>query len=288
MKSTMQLFPPGASFTRPRANVGSIAALNVLRDNFSLFTWLAIGAFFQGLSTLILPPRYALLPTVGYLTYRLLHTGLMYLGLVRNPSMDDVVMGKYTAQIPGRDGSPAQKPSEQDITVIILAARSNHPFGFLAPGYAKIQSDIGAMIAELNREADKNGYLGESSWISLTEKETSNQVMVLCYFRSVEDLHAFAHGPRHRKAWDWWNKITKDHPHLSIMHEVYHAPKGHWENIYVNNHPTGIANTVARVNIDGQKMRPLYAANMGGLRTHLGRLGRGDGAENEAYGAAPY
>jgi hypothetical protein len=24
------------------------------------------------------------------------------------------------------------------------------------------------------------------------------------------------------------------------MHEVYHAPKGHWENIYANNHLTGI------------------------------------------------
>ncbi len=24
------------------------------------------------------------------------------------------------------------------------------------------------------------------------------------------------------------------------MHEVYHAPKGHWENIYANSHLTGI------------------------------------------------
>lgn len=25
--------------------------------------------------------------------------------------------------------------------------------------------------------------------------------MTICYFRSVEGLHAFAHGPIHRKAW---------------------------------------------------------------------------------------
>lgn len=39
---------------------------------------------------------------------------------------------------------------------------------------------------------------------------------------------------------DWWNNVTKEYPYLSIMHEMYHAPKGHWENIYANNHLTGL------------------------------------------------
>lgn len=64
--------------------------------------------------------------------------------------------------------------------------------------------------------------------------------MVLIYFRSREELKAFAHGPSHRRAWDWWHSITAAHPHLSIMHEVYHAPAGHWENIWINNHLSGI------------------------------------------------
>jgi hypothetical protein len=85
-----------------------------------------------------------------------------------------------------------------------------------------------------------SAVLGYSGWTALTEQRTSNQVMVVCYFRTLEDLHNFAHGPLHRKGWDWWNRMTKDHPHLSIMHEVYHAPKGHWENIFINNHLTGI------------------------------------------------
>jgi len=69
--------------------------------------------------------------------------------------------------------------------------------------------------------------------------------MIICYFRSIRDLHDFAHGPTHRKAWDWWNSITKTHPYLSIMHEMYHSPKGHWENIFINNHPTGIGKSIA-------------------------------------------
>lgn len=95
------------------------------------------------------------------------------------------------------------------------------------------------------------------------------------------------------------------------MHEVYHAPKGHWENIYVNNHLTGLgmhlkpprcpsrciadtdtlsplANTTARMTLDGQSIRPLFDARRGGMRTQQGRLGRSDGADNEKYGKQPY
>jgi hypothetical protein len=131
--------------------------------------------------------------------------------------------------------------------------------------------------------------------------------MVLVYFRSREELEAFAHGPSHRQAWDWWHSITATHPHLSIMHEVYHAPAGHWENIWINNHLSGIgelssclgcreedmltivAATVARMDgPDGQRLRPLFEAGRGPLRTHLGRLGGGDGGENEKYGEEKY
>lgn len=47
----------------------------------------------------------------------------------------------------------------------------------------------------------KPTVLGHSSWIASNERHTNNQVMTICYFRSVEGLHAFAHGPIHRKAW---------------------------------------------------------------------------------------
>jgi hypothetical protein len=82
--------------------------------------------------------------------------------------------------------------------------------------------------------------LGATSWMEISERTTANQQMVATYFRTLEDVHAYAHSPLHREAWEWWNRITKSHPHLSIMHEVYQAPKHHWENIYINNHLTGI------------------------------------------------
>lgn len=53
-------------------------------------------------------------------------------------------------------------------------------------------------------------------------------------------LHRFAHAPAHRAGWDWWNRTVKEHPYLSIMHEVYEAPAGAWESIYVNYKPIGL------------------------------------------------
>lgn len=62
--------------------------------------------------------------------------------------------------------------------------------------------------------------------------------MTVFYFQSLEGLRRFSHGPSHRAGWDWWNRTVKEHPDLSIMHEVYEAPAGSWENVYINYWPT--------------------------------------------------
>jgi hypothetical protein len=82
--------------------------------------------------------------------------------------------------------------------------------------------------------------LGGTSWTSCSHRATTNEILIVLYFRTNNGLHNWAHSPAHREGWEWWNKTYKQHPHIGIMHEVYEAPKGHWENIYVNYHPSGI------------------------------------------------
>ena len=41
------------------------------------------------------------------------------------------------------------------------------------------------------------------------------------------------------KGWDFYNKAVKQYNHLGIMHEMYEALQGAWENIYVNHQPVG-------------------------------------------------
>ena len=70
--------------------------------------------------------------------------------------------------------------------------------------------------------------------------ETSTTPISLSYWKDVESLRAFAQGPAQRAGWDYWNRTMKSHPHIGIMHEVFAAPRGHWENCCVNMEPFGM------------------------------------------------
>lgn len=67
-----------------------------------------------------------------------------------------------------------------------------------------------------------------------------NALVTISYWKDIEHLHAFAHGPTHRLAWDWWTAENKKYPHIGIMHETYAVPEGGWENIYQNFQPFGM------------------------------------------------
>lgn len=110
----------------------------------------------------------------------------------------------------------------------------------LAPGYKQILTFFNANVASLEANPEEQGWLGMSSWLNAGDRSTSSETMLLGYFKNVECLHKFAHGTSHRNGWNWWNRTLKDHPYLSIMHEVYQVPKSSWESIYINFHPSGL------------------------------------------------
>ncbi|KAL4891426.1 hypothetical protein BDV59DRAFT_182636 [Aspergillus ambiguus] len=277
-----------ASDLRPRFDIqAKHIGHNVFRDNFSISTWMLLGAFLQGLLCSLLPLPYAVFPTIFWLACRGLRTVLTQYGVLVNRQMENVILGKFSVQIPSRDGSLPTSES-QDVAVILLGTRSNHTLGVLGPGFKEVGQYMTKMLEQLESHGDEYGYLGQTTWIEASGRTTNNQVMVACYFRSLEAIHRYAHGPLHRDAWKWWNTITKVHPHLSIMHEVYHAPKGHWENIYINNHLVGVSAIRATGKTSGGELPPILDASRGSLRSQMGRIGRSDGTDNDIYGPEPY
>lgn len=70
--------------------------------------------------------------------------------------------------------------------------------------------------------------------------ETNTTLISLSYLKDVEPLRAFAQGPAQCAGWDCKNRTMKSHPHIGIMHEVFAAPKGHWESCFVNMKPFGM------------------------------------------------
>ena len=81
--------------------------------------------------------------------------------------------------------------------------------------------------------------LGKSPTLLATDLDSGNSMFWLSYWKDIEHLRAFAAGDAHRAGMDWWNAF-KGHPDIGIMHEVYSAPKFHWETIYHNFRPFGL------------------------------------------------
>ena len=122
------------------------------------------------------------------------------------------------------------------------------------------------------------------------------ELMVLSYWRSLDDLHNFAASKLHLEAWSWWERTLKQHDYLGIFHEIYHAGPKNWENIYVNFQPTLLGATTYLKKGDKLEggvvpeewVSPLVDASRGKFRTSKGRLGWSQGHENDKLGANVY
>lgn len=61
----------------------------------------------------------------------------------------------------------------------------------------------------------------------------------LSYWKDLKGLHDFAGANAHRLGAINYNK--NKYPHMGIMHETYHAPRGQWETIAHNMTPWGLS-----------------------------------------------
>lgn len=225
------------------------------------------------------------------LVYKTLDAYLMAIGWKHNIYMDGVITKKLSTAFPDESGQYGTKPANSEVVVFLIGTRCNHPLGMFAPGNQELLEYFGPMIKSLDENRDEFDFLGMTSWMNSDTRSTNSEIMQVCYFRTVEGLHKFAHSKYHRPAWDWWNKHHKQYPHLSIYHETYHVPKGNWESIYVNSHVSGINTTQHKYTdeMTGKEMwaSPVVDASKGLLRTSAGRMSRSNATEHDHI-ADPY
>ncbi|BCS17511.1 monooxygenase fmaE [Aspergillus puulaauensis] len=258
----------------------------LLLNNFHPSSWFLLAASLQGLLTWLFPTAFTFIPAALILAYRGVNVLLMTYGLKANPAMDGVITQKFSAQIPDENGDFGERPSRDSVVVLLLGAKSNHPLGILTPGFQKTGQYFDSMGRDLEKNREEYGYLTSTSYIANNDASHSaaSGTLTVYYFRSMAGLHRFAHAPAHRAGWDWWNHTVKEHPYLSIMHEVYEAPAGAWESIYVNYKPIGLATAVFPVKSaggeDGDKesgekqwMGSIVDASRGNMKLAKNRLG---------------
>ncbi|MCJ1370258.1 hypothetical protein MMC20_001470 [Loxospora ochrophaea] len=246
--------------------------MSFLLTNFSTTTLMLAGACAQSVLSSLLPRRLALLPAILILTTRLIKTLLISTRSIPNSYENRVVKGRFTAQIPNDDGTPAEKPSNKSMVVFVIGVSSNHPLGLLAPGFRDMGDSFFKMWDDAAANKDTSGLLGHTGalWEDSEAADTGKQVLMLSYWKDLESLHTYAQSPLHRQALDLWNKRVKTHPHLGIMHEVYNVPKGGWENIYWNSPKTAMGQT----NLYPNRTSPLVEAKGAQWGSMLARMGR--------------
>ncbi len=103
------------------------------------------------------------------------------------------------------------------------------------------------MLKELGQNPQL-GFLGAHTWFART-------VIVLQYWRSLEDLQAYAKNRdrAHLPAWAAFNKAIGKSGDVGVWHETYRTREGDVETIYVNMPPFGLGKATKTVTASGRR-----------------------------------
>jgi hypothetical protein len=103
--------------------------------DYTISTWLTLGATLQCILISLLPRNIALLPPILFLLYRITRGYLVATNRLPNPLKAGIALKRTTWQIPeSTNGSPATTASSESIVVLVLAATWSHPNGSFSPG----------------------------------------------------------------------------------------------------------------------------------------------------------
>ena len=147
--------------------------------------------------------------------------------------MSSIFSGRYTAQT----GEP--------FVVFLIGMRINNFFALRR--WTSVAKAMPPMIAELKRHPE----------LGLLHVETAlywRGVVNIQYWRSFEQLHAFAHmrtGP-HLPAWAEFNRRIGGDGSVGIWHETYMVARGQYECIYANMPRFGFGRAVDHVPVTGR------------------------------------
>lgn len=265
-----------------RQDGGGFRAQVILQYNFSIYTWMLVGASLQALAVFLFSRGYyVLLISTVLLLLKLANSLLQVYGITKNPYLEGVIPGRTAALLPDDETSGELKTaSSKKVVVLHLGAKSNHPFGFFAPQFGK----VGEWLEKMNNEMDLGnvkGFLGQTTFHRMDAKGAP-EVNLISYWESIEDLWAYAHSGSHREAWQWWERTIKDNGYVGINHEIFEADAQHWENIYVNFQPTMMGATTHLVRggktaegvVEDKWISSLVDARRGPLAKSSGRMGR--------------
>jgi len=130
--------------------------------------------------------------------------------------------------------------TEESLVLFIIGMRINKLFSFTK--WVPVFKAMGPMIKELYQNPEWGFRHTEFlfSW---------RGVILIQYWRSFEDLEAYAHGKTHSAAWKSFNQKIKDDGSVGIYHETYIIEKGGSEAIYNNMPKFGLSKAFSHMRV---------------------------------------
>ena len=125
-----------------------------------------------------------------------------------------IYTGRYTAD------------NTEDIVVFIIGMRINNRLA--VHKWLPVFMSMPGMVKELYANKEELGFLSMESYFGL------RTTAMIQYWRSVEDVLAYARHEKHMTAWKQFNKRIGNNRAVGIYHETYQVNKGVYESIYGN------------------------------------------------------
>jgi len=133
----------------------------------------------------------------------------------------------------------------EDIVVFIIGMRVNKRLAFHK--WFPVFKAMPGMIKELYTNKEELGFLSMEGYFGL------RTTCMIQYWRSTEDLLAYARGEKHFTAWRNFNRKVGNNDAVGIYHETYQISKGRYEAIYVNMPKYGLGNALAHIPITAER-----------------------------------
>lgn len=130
--------------------------------------------------------------------------------------------------------------NDQDIVVFLIGMRINKRLAIRK--WLPVFTAMPKMIRELYQNKDL-GFISMESYFGL---RTS---VMIQYWRSTEELMAYAKGQNHLIAWKEFNQKVGNNDAVGVYHETYVVSKGDYESVYRNMPLYGLAKAMKQIPI---------------------------------------
>lgn len=136
--------------------------------------------------------------------------------------------------------------NDENIVVFLIGMRINNRLA--VQQWLPVFNAMPGMIRELYTHKDELGFLSLESYFGL------RTTVMIQYWRSTEDLLAYAKNDKHLTAWKNFNKKVGNNEAVGIYHETYGLKAGNYESIYGNMPLHGLGKALTHIPINAERV----------------------------------